>query len=67
MESPSILSEAEARDRDIFINRMFGDAQGAFNIFAIHIGDRLGFYRELSKTTSLSPTELAQRTGTQER
>jgi 2-polyprenyl-3-methyl-5-hydroxy-6-metoxy-1,4-benzoquinol methylase len=61
------LSNADIRDRDQFIDRLFDDALGAFNIFAVHIGDRLGFYRELSKSSGLTSTELAARTGTQER
>jgi 2-polyprenyl-3-methyl-5-hydroxy-6-metoxy-1,4-benzoquinol methylase len=67
MDISPTLSDAEIIDRDSFITRLFGDAQGAFNIFAIHIGDRLGFYQELSKGQSLTSTELAARTGTQER
>jgi 2-polyprenyl-3-methyl-5-hydroxy-6-metoxy-1,4-benzoquinol methylase len=46
---------------------MFTDALGAFNIFSIHIGDRLGFYRELAQGKNLTSAELANRTGTQER
>jgi hypothetical protein len=65
MDSAAMVNEAEARDRDEFINRLFSDALGAFNIFAIHLGDRLGFYKELSKNASLS-TELHS-TGTYER
>ena len=67
MESSPILSDADARDRDAFIERLFNDAQGAFNIFAVHLGDRLGFYRELSNSSGLTSTQLAARTGTQER
>lgn len=58
------LSNADIRDRDQFIDRLFDDALGAFNIFAVHIGDRLGFYRELSKSSGLTSTELAARTET---
>jgi len=65
MIQPPILSDV--RDRDEFVNRLFNDALGTFNIFAVHIGDRLGFYRELAKSPGLTSTELAARTGTQER
>lgn len=61
------LSQADARDRDEFIDRLFGDAMGAFNIFAVHIGHRLGFYQALSQSSGLTSAELAARTGTQER
>lgn len=67
MDSIPALSEADIQDRDRFIDRLFGDAQGAFNIFAVHIGDRLGFYRELSRSPGLTSGELAARTRTQER
>ena len=67
MDSIPALSEADIQDRDRFIDRLFGDAQGAFNIFAVHIGDRLGFYRELSRSSGLTSGELAARTRTQER
>jgi SAM-dependent methyltransferase len=67
MESSPHLSDADVRDRDEFIDRLFGDALGAFNIFAVHIGDRLGFYRALSGNSGLTSRELAARTGTHER
>ena len=67
MQAEPILSATEALDRDKFIDRLYGDAQGAFNIFAVHIGDRLGFYRELSRSSGLTSSELAARTGAQER
>lgn len=67
MESSPAMSYSADQDRDKFINRLFGEAVGAFNIFAIHIGSRLGFYRELSRSAGLTSKELAARTGTQER
>ena len=66
MEGFSSTSEV-AQDRDEFIDRLMNEALGAFNIFAIHIGDRLGYYRELSKETGQTSVELSQRTNTQER
>ena len=67
MESQFNLTEAEAQDRDAFVERLFTDAIGAFTIFSVHIGDRLGFYRELAKGEDLTAAELAKRTGTHER
>jgi len=67
MDSSPHLSAADTLDRDRFIDRLFGDAQGAFNIFAVHIGDRLGFYRALAGSPGLTPAALAARTGAQER
>ncbi len=56
-----------ARDRDDFSERLFGEALGAFNIFSVYIGDRLGFYRALASGEALTPGELAGRTNTHER
>jgi hypothetical protein len=42
-------SEAIAQQRDAFIARFFGFASGAFNMFSVYIGDRLGLYRALSQ------------------
>jgi 2-polyprenyl-3-methyl-5-hydroxy-6-metoxy-1,4-benzoquinol methylase len=67
MELSPNASEAFVRDRDEFIDRLFHDAMGAFNIFAFFIGDRLGFYRELAAGNSLTAAELAERTGTHPR
>jgi 2-polyprenyl-3-methyl-5-hydroxy-6-metoxy-1,4-benzoquinol methylase len=67
MQTPPVLTDADIQERDHFINRLFGDAQGAFNIFAVHIGDRLGFYRALSQSPGLTSAELAARTSTHER
>jgi 2-polyprenyl-3-methyl-5-hydroxy-6-metoxy-1,4-benzoquinol methylase len=58
---------SNSQDSAEFADRLFSDALGAFNIFAVHIGDRLGFYRELAKNSSLTSATLAERTGTQER
>jgi 2-polyprenyl-3-methyl-5-hydroxy-6-metoxy-1,4-benzoquinol methylase len=38
-----------------------------FEIFSIYLGDRLGFYQALAQSGSLSSTELAARTATNER
>lgn len=67
VEAQFNLSEAEIMDREAFAERLFNDALGAFSIFAVHIGDRLGYYRALANGESLTAAELAQRTGTHER
>lgn len=67
MNSQIHLSKTEADDRDAFAERLLGDALGAFAIFSVHIGDQLGFYRELAKGEALSAVELARRTDTHER
>jgi hypothetical protein len=53
--------------RDAFLERVLQSTAGLFDIFAIYIGDRLGLYGELAKSGPLTSTELAARTGTQER
>jgi 2-polyprenyl-3-methyl-5-hydroxy-6-metoxy-1,4-benzoquinol methylase len=40
---------------------------GLFDIATIYVGDRLGFYRALASTGSLTSSELATATGTRER
>ena len=61
--SPDLI----AQDRDAFIGKLFDAALGAFDIFAIYIGDRLGFYRELARNGGVTPAQLAERTGTHPR
>lgn len=61
------LSQQDAIDREHFINRVLTDAIGAFSIFSIYIGGRLGFYRALADQGALTPGELASQTNTQER
>jgi 2-polyprenyl-3-methyl-5-hydroxy-6-metoxy-1,4-benzoquinol methylase len=55
------------QDRDEFANRLFDDVLGTFNIFSIHIGDQLGFYRALAGGNGLTAAMLAERTGTHQR
>lgn len=47
--------------------RLFDSMVGAFDIFAVYIGDQLGFYRSLADQGPATSDELAQRTGTAER
>ena len=65
MESQS--PEQIASQRDTFIERFLQSAAGAFSMFSIYIGDRLGLYRALADEGPATSTELAARTGTQER
>jgi 2-polyprenyl-3-methyl-5-hydroxy-6-metoxy-1,4-benzoquinol methylase len=53
--------------RDAFIERMGKDALGAFELAAILIGLRLGFYQALHDGGPATSAELASRTGTAER
>lgn len=67
MDDAHATTISYAEDSSEFSMRLFRDALGAFNIFAVYIGDQLGFYRALAGNEGLTPTTLAERTGTQER
>lgn len=56
-----------AQQRDAFIDRFLQSTSGAFDIFAIYLGDRLGFYHALAKSGPLTAAELASNTGAHER
>lgn len=49
-----------------FADRVFDSALGAIDIFAIHLGDRLGYYRVLAGR-DVTSEQLAAATGTDER
>ncbi|WP_234983366.1 class I SAM-dependent methyltransferase [Demequina sp. NBRC 110053] len=52
---------------DDWTEHVFGAALGAIDILAIHLGDRLGWYRALASAGPLTADELADRTGTHPR
>jgi len=52
---------------DVLAERIFMAALGTFDIFSIHIGDQLGFYRALGDGTAKTSAELAVSAGTNER
>jgi SAM-dependent methyltransferase len=52
---------------DAFAERLFASALGAFEMIAVYMGVRLGWYRALAETGPLTSTALAERTGTGER
>lgn len=49
-----------------FADRVFASALGAIEIYSIHIGDRLGFYRAIGPE-SMTSQDLAAATGVEER
>jgi hypothetical protein len=65
-DTMALSAEAVLQQRDAFIERLLQDAAGAFSIFALYLGDRLGFYRGLTETGSSTAGELAARTNTHE-
>jgi len=61
------LTEAQAAQRDIFVERMLNSTAGLFDIFTVYMGDRLGYYRTLAVGDWMTSGQLAQQTGTHER
>ncbi len=53
--------------RDAFMQKVIESARGAFTIFGIYLGDRLGFYEALAAGGPMTAGELATRTGTHSR
>ena len=53
--------------RDALVGRLFMDAVGAFDLFSVYIGERLGLYRALADKGPLTSTELAEAAGIHER
>lgn len=62
--SPSETGDAR---RDALVERLFMAAVGAWDVFAVYIGDRLGLYRVLAERGPLTSAELAQAVGLHER
>ena len=52
---------------DEFMGRFVGDLGAALSAALVVIGDKLGLYRAMGDGTPVSPSELAARTGTDER
>jgi hypothetical protein len=61
------LTAEEAQERDAFIGRMLDSVRGLFDIFAIYIGDQMGFYQALVAHGPATSIELAVRTNAHER
>jgi 2-polyprenyl-3-methyl-5-hydroxy-6-metoxy-1,4-benzoquinol methylase len=59
-------TEATER-RDALVERLFMDAVGAFDLFSVYIGERLGLYRALADRGPLTSSELAEASGIHER
>jgi len=52
------------QERDRFLERMLRSARGTFDMFAIYIGQQLGFYRALTENDWTTSTQLAEKTAT---
>ena len=53
--------------RDALVERLFMSAVGAFELFSVYVGEKLGLYRELADRGPLTPAELAEAAGVHER
>jgi len=67
MSQPISLTEEQAAQRDAFVERFLASAGGAFDIFTIYLGHKLGLYQALAECESLTPGKLAAKTGTHPR
>jgi 2-polyprenyl-3-methyl-5-hydroxy-6-metoxy-1,4-benzoquinol methylase len=52
---------------DALVARLFEATLGAMDLFAVYLGDRLGYYRALAEGGPATSAELASRTDTHER
>jgi 2-polyprenyl-3-methyl-5-hydroxy-6-metoxy-1,4-benzoquinol methylase len=53
--------------RDALVGRLFTNAIGAFDLFSVYLGDRLGLYRIIADDGPLTSAELADAAGVHER
>jgi 2-polyprenyl-3-methyl-5-hydroxy-6-metoxy-1,4-benzoquinol methylase len=56
-----------AQQTEAFVEKILQSTRGAFEMFGMYLGVRLGYYRALSESGSASFQELADRSGTYER
>jgi len=62
-----LASESIAERRDAFVDRLLRASAGAFEIFTLYIGDRLGLYEAMAPGKEMTPGDLSRATGTDER
>jgi len=60
-------AETVAQQREALMGRVLEATRGAFDLFGIYLGHRLGFYRALADQGWATAAELARRTATHER
>jgi hypothetical protein len=53
--------------RDALVERLFMNAIGAFDLFSVYVGERLGLYRIIAAEGPLTSKELARAAGVHER
>jgi SAM-dependent methyltransferase len=62
-----MTASVETSGTEALVERLFEATLSTLEIAAIHLGDRLGFYRSLDAEGPATPRELASATGTVER
>lgn len=60
-------ADVDPQRLDAFVGQMLDDLGGAFTAPLVHLGDRLGLYRDLAERGPATSAELAARTGLAER
>ncbi len=60
-------TQTEGLTTDEISERIFAAVLGAFDVFSIYLGDRLGYYRSLADGRPVTPAQLAHATETDER
>ncbi|MEX1294985.1 MAG: class I SAM-dependent methyltransferase [Candidatus Limnocylindrales bacterium] len=60
-------ANAPAATPDALGQKVFASILGTLDVFAIYVGDRLGYYEQLAGHGPLTSAELAERSGTVER
>src|SRR3712207_1348115 len=60
------MAASEAKLNE-FVMKVLGDTGAAFSGALVLVGDRLGLYKAMAGAGPLTPGELAERTGTEER
>jgi SAM-dependent methyltransferase len=63
----STTTGTRAEARDALAERLFQAALGTFDLFAVYVGRKLGFYAALAERGPQTSAELASATGTNER
>jgi len=64
---PHMAQTAIEAETEQFVEGLLEAAEGAFLTATVYLGDQLGYYETLAETGPLTPGELAERTGTDER
>ncbi len=61
------IEDAPVNATEVLVERIVGSTIALFDLAALYLGDRLGLYRALHQHGPATSTELAERTGTDER